>query len=320
MREVTCHTVGEQQIAHALEDIHRRVFHRYHGLLYDDLSLKGLREMRDDLLDHAAARIAVNPEIALDEVSRTALLTAAECSLGIMSVGCYPDGDQDIPLPFIGEKLTSEELVFGDDVIDQAPTARTWWDTLAICLVSGQVWEWQRVTGLLLREDYAPAILDGVPYSQLTSASDPADLATMDALRDYLTPAGGHLPRDWPTVPLRRPDADERAVAAHRLDAAGPLTPDQRLLRVLLDDDQRAFEQALAARLTEHRESREPDPAPRTLLPLGPLALAVLAVQVHGWELDVQSGYLPRGILGSPQALREAADADENTLGYWTAK
>ncbi|MEV5241930.1 immunity 49 family protein [Streptomyces cinnamoneus] len=321
MLEVTCHTVSEQQIAHALEGIHRRTFYRYHGLRYDYLSLKGLREMHDELLDHVAACSAQTPALALDEPARTALLNAAECSLGILNVGCFPDGDQEIPLPLIDEKLTSDELgAFGDDVIDQAPTARTWWDTLAICLVSGLIWEWRRAIGLVLRGDLAPAIRDGVPYSKLTSVSDPADLAAMDALCGYLTPARGHLPRDWPTVPLRRPDANERTEAARRLDAAGPLTKDQRLLRVLLDGDQHVFEQALAARLTEHRESLGPDPAPRTLLPLGPIALAALAVQVHGWELDVRSGYLPPGILGSPQALRKAAETDENDLGGWTAK
>ncbi len=109
-------------------------------------------------------------------------------------------------------------------------------------------------------------------------------------------------------------------MAARKLDAVGPLTPDQRLLRVLLDDDQHAFEQALIARLTEHRESLGSDPAPRTLLPLGILAVAALAVQAHGWELDVRSGYLPHGLLGSPRALREAADAGENGLGGWAAK
>ncbi|MEH6373440.1 immunity 49 family protein [Streptomyces sp. KLMMK] len=318
MHEVISHTVSEQQIVQAREDIHRRTYYRYHELRYGYMSLKGLRGMHEELLDHVAARITTDP--ALDEPSRKALLTAAECSLATLSVGCFPDGDQEIRLPLIDENLTSGENTFGDGVIEQAPTARTWWETFAICLVSGQVWEWRRVTGLLLREDYAPAIRNGVPYSKLTSVSDPADLAAMDALCNYLAEASGHRPRDWPTVPLRRPDAGERAEAARHLDAAGSLTPDQRVLRVLLDDDQHAFEQALAARLTEHRESLGSDPAPRTLLPLGPLALAALAVQVHGWELNLRSGYLPNSILGSPQALQEAAGADENNLSGWAAK
>ncbi|WP_348541594.1 Imm49 family immunity protein [Streptomyces sp. MZ04] len=53
-------------------------------------------------------------------------------------------------------------------------------------------------------------------------------------------------------------------------------------VRVVLDDDQNAFEQALEARLVEHRTNVGSDPAPRTLLPLGVLVLAALAVQVHG--------------------------------------
>lgn len=103
-------------------------------------------------------------------------------------------------------------------------------------------------------------------------------------------------------------------------DAVGPLTPDQRLLPVLLDGDRDAFDRALAARLVEHREEVGADPAPRTLLPLGPLALAALAVQVHGWEPRVGSGYLPHALLGSTDALRRAADGETNTLGFWGAR
>ncbi|MFF8029411.1 immunity 49 family protein [Streptomyces sp. NPDC007896] len=200
------------------------------------------------------------------------------------------------------------------------PVPGEWCDTFAACLVSGLVWEWQRVIGLLLRSDYAPAIRDGVPYSKLNSTSDRADLAAMDALCGYLTQARGHQPRDWATVTLCKPDADERAEAARKLDAAGTLAPDKRLLRVLLDDDRHAFEQALVARLIEHRESVGSDPAPSTLLPLSALALAALAVQVHGRELGVRSGYLPHGMLGSPDALQRAVDAGGNEQGHRTAK
>ncbi|MFD3547115.1 Imm49 family immunity protein [Streptomyces sp. NPDC058655] len=70
---------------------------------------------------------------------------------------------------------------------------------------------------------------------------------------------------------MSKPDADERAEAARRLDAASTSTLDRRLLRVLLDDDQHAFEQALVARLIEHRESVGSDPAPRTRCRSAPL-------------------------------------------------
>ncbi|GHJ37078.1 immunity 49 family protein [Streptomyces sp. TS71-3] len=307
MPEVTCHEVGERYLARALEDITGRTYRGWHWMRYADASPEKLDEIRDDLLDHVAARAAQDP--ALRPSARTALRTAAECSLGTLSLGCFPKGDQEIPFPLIDESLSSRSIAFGD-IVELAPTARTWCDGFAVCLVSGVLGEWRRGVGLLLRDDYAPAIRDGLPDSKQNSVSDPADLAAMEALCGYLAPSRGHLPRDRPTAPLRKPDGEQRAEAARRLDAEAALTPDQRLLRVLLDDDRHAFEQALVARLVEHRESVGPDPAPRTLLPVGALALAALAVQVHGWEPGVRSGYLPASLLGSPAGPRPAARAD----------
>jgi hypothetical protein len=86
-----------------------------------------------------------------------------------------------------------------------------------------------------------------------------------------------------------------------QLDTFDELTPDQQLLRVLLEDDQAAFEQALAHRLVQHRESTPSGAAPRSLLPHKTIALAALAVQVHGWDLRVQSAYLPQALLRAPE-------------------
>lgn len=88
---------------------------------YDDPSPEKLQEMHDELLDHIAARTVEDP--AFDESSRTALRTAAECSLGALSVGCFPDGDQEIYFPLLGETPSSEDIAFGD-AIEQVPTAR----------------------------------------------------------------------------------------------------------------------------------------------------------------------------------------------------
>ncbi|CAM5276713.1 Imm49 family immunity protein [Streptomyces fimicarius] len=308
MREVTCHEVDARRLDEASEDIVGRAAGQWHGMRYEDPAPRRMAEAAAELLDHVAARTGRGA--VLDEVARAALRTAAECRLGELSVGCFPDGDQKIPFPLIGEQLSTEDMSFGAAIGHRgaaAPSARTWLDAFAVCLVSGLVLDWQRVIGLLLRNDYAPAIHEGVPYSPLTSASDPADLAAMDALCLYLREAEGHLPQHWPTVPLRRPDADERQRAAAALDAAGAPTPDQRLLRILLDDEQQAFEAALADRLDSYRESQGPDSAPRTLLPLDALALAALAVQAHGWELGVRSRYLPTELLGTTDALRRAA-------------
>ncbi|MFD5512396.1 immunity 49 family protein [Streptomyces sp. NPDC127051] len=296
MQDVKRHEVGGHRISQALEDVTGRAYDHWHGLRYGGgLSLKGLHETRDDLLDHVGAQTLEDPELT-GAVVRRVLLTAAECALGELSLGCFPNGDFEVPFPLLHEELSSMDISFGD-AVDQAPTARTWLDAFALCMAGGVIRERDRVIGLLLREDFAPALRDGVPYSPLDSHSDPAELAEMDALCLYLTPAAGHLPRDWPDATLCKPDAVARAEAARRLDGLGVLTPDQRLLRVLLDDDQPAFERTLAGNLAGHREGAGPDAPARTLFPAGTIAVAALAVQVHGWRLGVTSAYLPQSVL-----------------------
>lgn len=128
------------------------------------------------------------------------------------------------------------------------------------------------------------------------------DLAETDALCGYLTAEQGPYPGALPgPTPLAKPDTAERARAAEQLDRAGMLTWDQRLLRVPLDDDQVAFEQALRERLVAHRESVGTDPAARSLLPLGPVTLATLARLAHGWQLGIRSAYLPEALVSAPQ-------------------
>ncbi|MFE2877210.1 immunity 49 family protein [Streptomyces roseus] len=296
MQDVERHEVGEHRISEALEDVPGRAYDHWYRLRYGGgLSLKGLHETRDDLLDHVGARTLADPGLT-GAVARRALLTAAECALGELDLGCFPKGDFEVPFPLLHEELSSTDLSFGD-AVDRAPTARTWLDAFALSVACGLVRERNRGIGLLLRNDYAPALHDGVPYSPLDSHSDPAELAEMDALCLYLAPAAGHLPRDWPDVPLRKPDAAERAEAARRLDDFEVLTADQRLLRVLLDDDQPAFERALAGNLAGLREGAGPDAPARSLFPAGTIALAALAVQVHGWRLGVTSAYLPQSLL-----------------------
>ncbi|WP_197973269.1 immunity 49 family protein [Streptomyces gossypiisoli] len=298
IKDIARHDVSEQRIEQALEGIERRVHRRWHTMQYDCYSDEELQAMRDDLLDHVAARTVTDPQLSTAP-SRVVLRTAAECSLGFLDLGCHPNGDQEIFFPLIDESISSEGKDLGA-AVEHASTARDWLDAFALCVISGMVWERDRVIGLLLR-GHASTIHDGVPYSQLESKSDPAELVEMDTLACYLTKARGHLPRDWPSVTLCMPEVDERLDAALSLDALGALTPDQQLLRVLLEDDQPKFEQAMAHRLVQHRESAPSDAAPRSLLPQRTIVLAALAVQVHGWNLRVRSAYLPQALLNAPE-------------------
>jgi hypothetical protein len=302
IKDVTGHDVPGKRMEDTLErGLHRAFGHwadmRHHGTRP---LRQGLREMRGDLLDLAGARTLADPALEAPW-SRKVLLTAAECALGELTLGTFPDGDWDVPLPLVDGTLSSQEIYYEEawEPASPATTAQTWVQAFALCVISGLVWERSRVIGPLLREDYAPAIRDGVPYSKRESVSTAADLAEMDALCDYLTigPVPGAVPGP---VPLQKPDPGTRACAAERLDAAGALDPDQQLLRTLLDDDQEVFEQALAGRLLEHRAHVGTDPAPGTLVPVRTVAVAALASLAHGWQLGVRSAYLPDSLLHAP--------------------
>ncbi|GAA2807324.1 Imm49 family immunity protein [Streptomyces showdoensis] len=300
MQDVTCHEIDAERIERAREGIRGRTAGHWHDMRYGSgVSLRGLAKARDELLDHVGASLAAGPEAAVPE-PRQALRTAAECAIGALGLGCFPEGDWDVRFPLVDETLSSDEQLFdeGWDAGHEVPTARTWTETFALCLLGGVLWTPRRVAGPLLHADYAPAIRSGVPYSRFDSVSGPAELAEMDALCAYLSADGS-----WGApVPLRLPDAEERAALARGLDGAGELDPDQALLRVLLDGDREAFDRALADRLDAYRASAEAagEQAPGSLLPVRTAALAALARQAHGWEPGVRSGYLPEAFLTEP--------------------
>ncbi len=143
---MTCHEVDARRLDAVSEGIVGRTAGRWHGTRYGAPTPRRMREPAGELLDHVAARTGQGG--ALDDVARSALLTAAECRPGEMSVGCFPDGDQEVLLPPIGEQLSTEDTALGDVVAssrEQAPSARTWLALFAACLVSHLVWDGQRV-------------------------------------------------------------------------------------------------------------------------------------------------------------------------------
>ncbi|WP_189809921.1 hypothetical protein, partial [Streptomyces toxytricini] len=198
IKDVARHDVAEEQIDETLRCGVRRAIGHWFAMRDNGRPLR-LRRMGGDLLDLAGARTLEDP--ALDtESSREVLLTTAECALGELSLGCFLDGDFEVPLPLVDETLTSAEMHYDEtwEPASPATTAQTWVKAFALCVISGLVWERSRVIGPLLREDYAPAIRDGVPYSKRESVSTPADLAEMDVPCEYLTIVQGRYPGALP--------------------------------------------------------------------------------------------------------------------------
>ncbi|MFH8383372.1 immunity 49 family protein [Kitasatospora sp. NPDC018058] len=302
---MACHQVAPERLAHALDPggTRGRFVALWNSLHEDGLEIATIRRMADELLDHLGALTTGADPTLTGTDARLALRTAAECSFGVLDLGTYPRGDFTVDFPLINQTLDSDELRFGDTV-DFAPTADTWIDVFAMCVISGLVWDGSYRCYIVLAENYAPSVRKGLPHSDLTSVSAPASLAAMDALCRYANvPDLPHLaPVPAGTPALRKPDAEKRAAATRALDSVGELSPDQRLLRALLTDDRQTFEQALTTRLAHHRDITPADAPPRTLLPVVPIALAALAVQLHDWEPGTTSGYLPAGLV-QPRAV-----------------
>ena len=222
--DMTRHHVDGQRVERALLDIEGRVFgsgttSRYGG----GLPLRqGLAGLQDELLDHVGAAGLTDPDLAGPE-ARAALLTAAECALASLGLGCFPDGDWDVPLSLADRTLSSADLCFDEAWVPEGlnTTAATWVRAFTLCVVSGLIRDRSLMIGPLLSDDYAPAIREGVPYSRRTSTSTPGDLAQMDALCDYLClEKTSRSPWIAPgAVPLHKPGPDKRARAAERLDA-----------------------------------------------------------------------------------------------------
>ncbi|WTZ55285.1 hypothetical protein OG204_00500 [Streptomyces sp. NBC_01387] len=130
------HPVNQQRLDQALGDKTDRVQERFEDVYQRGYPMRVmLEELGHELLDHVAARTTQDPDLD-DERTRLALLTAAECRLGVLDRGCFPHGDWEIPLPLTGTRLTSEELDYDEmhDATDTV-TARTWVDAFDMGLV-----------------------------------------------------------------------------------------------------------------------------------------------------------------------------------------
>ncbi|MFJ6020607.1 immunity 49 family protein [Nocardiopsis alba] len=307
MQRIERHGVDEERIAQALNDVQGRAHSYFIGLSIGRSKLREMQAMGRDLYGHVAARSIEDPTLASDHAFiRKVLATAAEASYGVLDLSLFPYGDLDLPFPLVDDELSNvvfyspeEQTTFGHgDKVDLKPGPELWVEAFAMRLVSGLIRDRHRGLGSLLRSGYVSYVHDEERYFRF----DPASLAQMDALCIYLLEEAA-----WPLGPdeaaLCKPGPEERGQAAQRLDSVEELKPEQRLLRVLLEDDRPAFERALVEHLTRHRELMEADEnaTPASLLPIGVIALAALAVQTHGWELNITSDYLPQVLLHAPE-------------------
>ncbi|MEV4134077.1 immunity 49 family protein [Dactylosporangium sp. NPDC049742] len=266
------HTVVDERIVAATDDFPRRVAALVDAEQEGGPSGIGWSIITGVLLDYVGARSVDDPDLSDLDV-RLALRSAGETATGAVMVAARPSGERlAVTVPYTGTGVS-----YGPDQEPVPPPALmdwlTAWKLAWICRPSTFV-------PLTEARRVLPDAGSGDPPNRRLH------LAQAEAMfhDQFMRPAEGAAVLD--RALHGAPDAD--AVLVAELTA----------LRSLLARDRDGFHRDLAELLHRHRAAAQAaDPGPASLVPVGPLSLACLAADDTGWDIDIESGYLPRSVL-----------------------
>ncbi|MFI1060609.1 immunity 49 family protein [Streptomyces spororaveus] len=269
-------------------------------------------------LDGLGAFSAVTPDLDTPE-AKAILGDAAETAAGVVSFAAYPTAPFHIFLNYVN---FGRDYDSGADGNPQAVTAARWIDAFCVAVLAdkaerhGEAFYFARLTpqraggpglpsvelinGLLayVNGDLGVGGQNFPPSAQEKLAALDAALARVAERRaGARAGTGGGSGAGAGAGAGARPTAAGAAAGADVTGVADPATGALRALRALAARDREAFGAELTALLLPHSRLEDPRAAPRTLLPLLPLALAALGYRREGWQPPVESGYLPRALV-----------------------
>ncbi|MBB4935310.1 hypothetical protein F4561_006204 [Lipingzhangella halophila] len=279
------HSVGADRLRAATDDFAARVSREVDRQRYASRTSADWSVVATYLLDYAGARSVERPE--LDRDIRTAVYSAAEAYVGAVALGGYsPHRAARVFLSYTntGVSYAAEPAEEHGSTPRLAPA--DWMAALYLVVIAGAECR------------HAVTLLETTAATSLSSE----ELAFADHVLDE--------PANRETVPA----APARVL--DRLDNArtGGESELGTALRALVKRDRDEFWTALGAMLATHRGNHGDDPPPRSLLPLAPIALAALAVRNEGWDLAIDSAYLPAKLVTGNASGERARTAP--TLGH----
>jgi hypothetical protein len=269
--QISRHPVAGHRIAAAVDDFAERLAAAVDAEQEGGSDGAGWSIITGLLLDYVGARSLTDPELT-DPTTRLALSSAAETATGAVAVPARPAGERLA----VTVSYTGTGVAYGPGPVERTSLSLVdWldaWRLGSICRASSFV---------VLQE--ARRLLPEAGTGQ------PVNLR----LRLAQSEAMYH---DQLMRPEQGAAVLDRALA--QPDEADPvLVAELTALRSLLARDRQAFDRDLVDLLHRHRAAASTDARPATLLPLGPLSLACLAVDDLGWGIAIESGYLPRTLL-----------------------
>ncbi|MEV6042525.1 immunity 49 family protein [Streptomyces xanthochromogenes] len=284
------HRIGEPALAAAEADFAERIAAEVHRMQEDPLPATGWRLVADDLLDYLGARSVRVPELSGKD-AETALGSAAAALVGALELASSPGRQAEVFIDYAGAGVSyGGEFECGDATATPGDRVRTcdWLDALLLAFLTE------------VSDRKAEVFIEAAPPWRGNEGR--ADVALVHALMAYVLDHE-EGPVDVLTAgPVQ--DVEKCALIDMVISTLGEGDdrPGHRAalstLRALAAGDEEGFARCLAAQLEQYRSRAAGDNArPRSLLPLDALALMAMAHRWHGWDIPVESGYLPRALV-----------------------
>ncbi|MEU9252650.1 immunity 49 family protein [Streptomyces sp. NPDC048270] len=260
-----------------------------------------------EFLDYLGALSVEVPALDTPE-AEAALADAAEAAVGAVAYGAYyPRVPFDVFLTRyadFGLRYDAEP-----DGLPEPVSAEQWIEAFCLAVLVGRT------------EHHGEAF----HFARREPQRDGAGTPSAELINGLLAYVSGDIGREYQKVPPTRGEklaaldaalgriADRRARSGEDL-AGHPHSAGLRALRALALGDRDAFRAESAALLLPYAAlgaapGRGPAPAPRSLLPLLPLALTALARRREGWQPPVETGYLPRALVTGFEAAAPRVEA-----------
>ncbi len=262
-----------------VENFAERVGGEVYRMQSDESPAWGWELVAESFLDYLGARSVGNPDLAGKD-ARIACESAAAAAVGALALSAGRAGH-----PHVFIEYTGTGVPYGEGRPAEHPdgvAAQSWLGPFYLAFVAK------------LSDEYGELFVATAP--RLRGQERRADVVLVHALLAYVYGEAEQQAGNGRTAVIDALIAglgDGTDQPAHRAALA--------TLRAVAANDRAGFERALAGQLELHRQwyagPADGDPAPRTLLPFGAIALAAMAERWNRWPAVVESDYLPAALV-----------------------
>ncbi|MEU5954507.1 Imm49 family immunity protein [Streptomyces sp. NPDC047525] len=245
--------------------------------------------LAEEFVSYLGALSVETPDLHTPE-AKAALRDASEAAAGKVAYAAYyPVASFHVSLDYVNFGMGYDA---GSDGERETVSAYEWIDAFCLAVLAGRA-EWHGEAFHFARET-----------PQQDAAGRPA-VELINGLMAYVMGDTGDDDASYPPSKEEKLAALDAALARikdldRELDAGlidKPESTALRGLRALAAHAQEEFAAALTTLLTRHSSVSARSTQPDTLLPLLPLTLAALAYRREGWQVPVETDYLPHALV-----------------------